>query len=931
MVKRLLLLALALPMHAAVVLKANLPTGTATNGSNYGYQVLPGSIRNISVNLTGGTLNTVNWTVAATTGGATATLDRSTNAIGLLNVIIGSTAGSCTISGTMGSYVVNSTATITVRATSVDDITKTADFLFKVCAPTTRVRISPGYQQAYIGQPVELQSYVLGNTNEAGTWTITTNPGSAGSIVDSNKRDTVFSATATGRYILTFTSAADASKSSTGIVYVAGAQPSYGLVTANLTMSVPCAADPAFTGTEYQVGPTKTYHTIAAVPTGSITAGSIVQVYNEDTGTNPTTYHEQARINGQGTATQPILFCGVPNSLGVLPVMDGSNATSATTDTGIQRYAIINVWGPNDYHGLYTNGSNGSDYTTVSGIRVVNARNTFQFIDATTGTPTNYDDFCAGIRVKSGQFVNIIGNDIENAGNGVFVQNNSAGGWSQTSGFSVIRGNRVRSAGLYNNAGSHGIYSQGFYPLIEGNRIEPLILYAAGNMIKDRGLESIHRYNYMRTEDGTYVIGMESSTDPMPYLTFEPWLGGAGETNCALATYCDYENTITPDQVAAYQESLEKTFMYGNIYSSRGNQFLADFKLADSGGDSGGIWPNETEMSDHLGRTYFYSNTVDNPPFAVFATLTGSNNGGNPSQQPMKPDIFAANNIMYLANTGSVTIFSLTRNASIIGTWQTNLFNKGTVNNTTPINGATPTGSTNIYGWQDWNDALQYPGVFPINGHQAGLTTAGTGNFLETDTVNHMPYNAVTFAPVSGAGAVGVGSTITDPVASLMPVRYQYAVESGAIIARTASTTVGAVDTGNQPALTSLAARSDVSTFLAGSGYCYYLPSNFDYPQECLPSRLGVFYTPILLHFRGTYSNGYTVDVSPNLALSNANMTFLGNNQFIFPAFAPYSGNIVGTFAGKSVSAPYAYDGAAPPVTTNRALYGYSKVFGATK
>ncbi|ADV83207.1 Ig-like domain-containing protein [Terriglobus saanensis] len=904
---------------AQVVLKANLPTGTGANGSNYNYQVLPGSQRQISVKLTGGTVNLVNWSVSSSTGGATAVLDRGSNAIGVTNVTIGPTAGSCTVSGTLGAYSVNSPATVTVQAQSVDDPSQVASFLFKVCAPTTTVKISPGYQQAYIGQPVELQSFVIGNTNEAGTWTITSNPKNAGKILDNNKRDTVFSATAVGRYALTYTSAADPTKTSTAYVYVAGPQPSYGLVTANLTMAVPCATDPAFTGKTYDVGPSQPYKTINAVPFTTWSPGSIVRIHNEDTtGRSPTTYHETARIAGQGTASQPLMFCGVPDGTGQLPVMDGANSTSAVGNTGSQEYAIINVWGPNGYHATYTAGSNGPDYTIVSGIRIINGRNTYSFTPAgTTGTQA-FNDFCSGIRVKNGQFVTLIGNDIQNDGNGIFIQNNSAGGFSQVTLFTTIRGNRIRDAGIsggpgINNAGSHGIYTQAYYPVIEANRIESLVLNSGGDLIKDRGLESIHRYNYAVTSEGGYLVGMESATDAQPYNAFEPWLGGTGETTCSNATYCDYENTITADQVAAFSESLEKIYMYGNIYSSRANQFLANFKLSDSGGAEGYVWSNQTEMGDHLGTTYFYQNTVDSPPYAVFGTLSGANNGSDPDQQPLKPTVFAANNIFYLPKTGSVSIFSLTRNASIVGKWQTNLFNKGTVDNTLPINGKPATNLTSVLGWQNWNDNLQYPGALPINGHNSGITPAGTGNFLETDKQNHQPYNPVTYAPVAGAGATGKGTPITDPSASLLPVRFQYIVDTGALIPRTTLTTIGAVDTGNQPSLTSIAVRPDTTSFLSQTGTCNYGPAAFDYPGACLPSRMGAFYTPIPLRVLGTFSDGSTVDVSPLVAFSNSNLTFYGNSAFTMNDFAPVKGLISASLNNFTIQIPYAFDGATAP------------------
>ena len=137
----------------------------------YNIQVLPGSTRQINVNITGGTLNTVNWSVLSTTGGASATFtdpaaaNVSTITAGLptVQVNIGPGTGNCTIpqpASAMGSYTVTSTATVTVQAQSVDDPTKNGTFLFNVCAKTTTVMVAPAYQQAFMGQHRTLQSWV---------------------------------------------------------------------------------------------------------------------------------------------------------------------------------------------------------------------------------------------------------------------------------------------------------------------------------------------------------------------------------------------------------------------------------------------------------------------------------------------------------------------------------------------------------------------------------------------------------------------------------------------------------------------------------------------------------------------------------------------------------------------------------------------------
>ncbi len=82
---------------AQVSITANTPT--------YNFQVLPGSTREINVNITGGTQNRVNWSVLSTTGGAYATLTTPTATqvssiaaeLPTVQVNIGSAAGNCTI------------------------------------------------------------------------------------------------------------------------------------------------------------------------------------------------------------------------------------------------------------------------------------------------------------------------------------------------------------------------------------------------------------------------------------------------------------------------------------------------------------------------------------------------------------------------------------------------------------------------------------------------------------------------------------------------------------------------------------------------------------------------------------------------------------------------------------------------------------------
>lgn len=938
MKKLSLLLLLALPLHAAVVMTINKPTGAA--GSNYGWVVLPGSQRQISTHLTGGTTWKVNWSILSTTGGATATLDRSTNAVQVVNVTIGSVGATCgQPTGSVGSYVVSSAATVTVQAQSVDDTSQVDTATFKVCNPPADVHVTPAYQQSYPGQPAQIQSFVPGKVDESGTWSILSQPsGGDATLPDTNKRDAIPTATVAGRYSYKFTSAADSSKSATAIVYVTPVSvPAYGMTTKNLTLSVPCEVDPAMTGPVIDIGPTQAVTTMNAAGFETGLAGTTYRLHNEDTtGTNPTRYHENVRVKGvsgtstDGTPTQPKYICGVPDSQGNLPVMDGSNATANVNMNGLQAYGILSIWlSSKSSYDYWSGGSDGTDFITVAGIHIQNANGNFNYIDYTTHNPAAYGNFSSCLNLRGGTNIAMIGNELDHCGLGIFGANNSTRGWGGVTLFNTIRGNYFHDNSTANDFGAHHVYTASWYTVIEGNRFGDLTVGSGSCLIKDRGIESIHRYNLGQSAVGGFAICMESATDAEEYVTLEAHLGATGDSSCQN-NYCGGENTITIDQIAAYQESLEKNWMYGNIYSTR-NVSLATMKLSDSAGAGTGLFHNETEMGDHLGVTYYYYNTVDNPMLAVFATLQGTNNGGTPQQQTMKPSVFAANNIFYKANTGSINIFAFSRNASIVAKWQTNLMNKNTFDNTTPIWGLPSLDVAAVNGWQNYTDDLQYDSdgitysggtpTISIDTHQTGLSS---GNFLSTPVMNQMPYNTFTYAPVVGGGAIGTATTITEPYANLLPVRFQYSAELSRVIPRTTLTTIGAVDTGSFPTIAKIDEFSATKTYL----------------EVTFPAIMGGTYTLVPVQLVCTSTNGLSKDCSPDLTWKSiatdgsptTSLTFYANNDFLPTTFTPMSGYVKGTYPGLSVQAiyPYAFQGlSVPPQATppsNRGWRGFQGI-----
>jgi hypothetical protein len=348
-----ILLLLAAPALGQITVAPNTPT--------YGFQVLPGSVREVNLQiLSGGTQcatgggNTclVNWSVTGTTGGASATFTSPTHTaasslsadLPVVAVNIGSTGGSCTItpasgSGTGVTYSVSSTATVTVTAQSTDTGTPSTTILFNICTVPyssgllangiNPVVVAPAYQQAYANAPTTLQSWVIGQTNQNVTWSIASQPGGGnGALADTSNRDTVFTASVPGEYTIDATSVANGALVGSAIIYISSdSVPSYA-ATPNGTKPLPCDVDSTAFSHDYEVGAGKTYTTINGAPLiNTWAAGTIMRIWNTDTtGLSPSTFHEYYQVEKSGTASNPIMICGVPDSLGNLPIIDGSNA-----------------------------------------------------------------------------------------------------------------------------------------------------------------------------------------------------------------------------------------------------------------------------------------------------------------------------------------------------------------------------------------------------------------------------------------------------------------------------------------------------------------------------------------------------------------------------------------------------------------------------
>ena len=660
----------------------------------YNIQVLPGSTRQINVNIKNGSLNTINWSVLSTTGGASATFttptisNESTVATGLptVQVNIGAEAGNCTIpqpAASIGKYTVTSTATVTVQAQSVDDPTKSGTFLFNVCAKTTTVMVAPAYQQAFMGQHRTLQSWVSGDTDETGTWSIVAQPGGGNAVLaDTTNRDIDFLATVTGRYTLKYTSNSNPTKSATAIVYVSpNPLPAYAS-TPNKTEPRECFVDPAFTGGDYEVGAGKQYPSLESTPAAnSLAPGSIIRVWNTDTtGSNPSTYHEYYQIASSGTPTQPMILCGVADSLGNLPVIDGSNATGqagVAVGGAAAGAGIITIWG-GGYNrgtpfGYWQNGSAGPSYVTVTGLHVIHGTPDYSYTPPGGGAATPYEIFTSCLNVRSGSYIDLSGNNLDTCGLGVFTDDNGNSGWVDITQLVTITGNHVQNAGISGQFGEHEAYIQTWYALLQGNLWDNYNKQALGSAIKWRGVEGIFRYNNVAS-GAQRLFDLVEIQDADPYVSFESYLSQTGDTNCDNSLYCQGDK-MGPNVLAAYQESFQKDFIYGNEMFGLSTLQQVHY-LADGGGG----------MQDRNGTLYFFSNTLD----AAQNIFDTSSNGDGfygyfPQRVDARNNIFWANHAPY---KGAQIQMSFSTESTIIMSATTNLMNAGTFTIQPPIEGA---------------------------------------------------------------------------------------------------------------------------------------------------------------------------------------------------------------------------------------------------
>jgi len=285
----------------------------------------------------------------------------------------------------------------------------------------------------------------------------------------------------------------------------------------------------------YEVGPGKEFERIGQVSLDTLEAGDIVKIYYKS---EP--YREKFILRRSGTKESPIVIMGIPEE-GKLPIIDGSLANQfqeeQITESG--RWLI-----------KVGDGTPG-DHIQIKNLELRNANNSQAF--AVDGHAQSFDDNAAGVFVRFGKHVLISGCKIHSCGNGI-----------QTSYGPKVSHVTLNSCRIYDNGNhlnlksdqEHNVYLCGTNSTIQACGFGDT--HADGNNIKDRGLNTIIRYN---------------------------WIEGGKNRQLDLVDHKEYGRA--------------DAYVYGNvIMQARG---LSNNNMIHWGGDSG---------NSRSGTLYLFNNTI---------------------------------------------------------------------------------------------------------------------------------------------------------------------------------------------------------------------------------------------------------------------------------------------------------------------------------
>ncbi len=763
----------ALSNTTSVTVAAQPTVAISVARPQYGFNVIPGSVRRIFATVTNGSTDQVAWSL--TSGSA-----RLSAASGSwIDVTAPASGSSCQYVSTTSGYGISSATTFTVRATSVDDPSQSTDVPFNVCNPATQVSVVPAYRTLYAGQPADLQSFVLGNTDTNVRWTLTAQPrGGDGFLVDSTLRDAVFYATVPGRYTLTATSLATPSQSANAILYVTGNSMPY-RATALGTEPVDCTVDPSLVGQVYDVGPSQPYHRLQDLPLATVSPGSTIRVHNEDTsGANPTTYHEFLQVSTNATPDQPLRICGVPDSTGLLPILDGTDATGGQSAPA----GLITLHNPSA-------SARWPDFTgpaniQIEGLQIRNASSATTYTSS-DGSGASWSNASACLAITEAQNVAIVGDDLGNCSLGGRSSWVASNGWGASDLNTLWEGNHLHGNGVAGSNAGGQLSLEGWNNVVQFNLIDGFPAGALGANIQSRGIGDVLRYNLLG--DGPALqMDLVDVHDALPFMSFAAFLADADLT-AAIGS----DNVYPADQIAAEQEAWNAHFVYGNLYQDSTSTSAIHFGEDTDGGEGA-----------RKGSLFWYHNTYNRThcaacgaaPWVLFDTSAGN---GTYLPQVEYDNVQVFDNVLWM-DASSRPQFFWNNNSAFIGRAGLNLLPAGW--GTNDQNGGAGTG------WD--TSGAAYQNAQHLASHLTGFTSA---NLLTTAT---QPFDAASFLLSSSEPA---GDPLPNAICA-MPARSAYLPGLDFAVPRTSNPNLGATDSLQQtisliPSITGTSGVGQTSCF----------------------------------------------------------------------------------------------------------------------
>ncbi len=703
----------------------------------------------------------VSFSQATTTGTVTATL--TPNLAGLPDVLVttSSVNGHCTATGSAPSVTLSSTQAMNIIATSLEDGTKTATYPILQCGKTTTVDI-PGntHRQAFLNQLVYLTANVTGDANKQVTWSTT-----CGTLDFTNKRNTVYHSSSTQTCTVTATSVSDGTKTASVTIYSNGAIPPYASAPPNKAEIQPCdASDPYFT-TVRTVGPTHTNATINAAITQTLPSNLLVQIFNEDTGTTPTTYAEWWMQTGQA------YVCGVPNSLGYLPVVDGSLAKGPTWVTNSAWYGngIAAINHNTTCNGLYAGGTCGPTGNTISNIKFVHANSSYQFYLPDGVTLANWGD-SAGISVRTGQHTSVIGNSCDTDAICVASYSIANGNWASATQGLDDSGNYCVNYGTNGSSADHCHYIQSLSVNVSKNLLGSVISGDQGSGIKNRSIGWQMAFNRIENGPSRGYDGVEVQ-DWSQYVDLAQYYSSGGPYSLG--------DTFGADGVVGLEEALYEDNNFGNVFNVAGDEHQI-------GDHVQGTVPNAFwGMNSRYGSSNWFFTTWYNPGVVIDESAQQQVNWY------MLNEHYLQNNIIYDNASGASGGFSTNTSSMFIAHMQTNLFFNGSVVNTSPIYGG-QNSAGEAFGWSNgYNDGWGI-GARPLDPHLFTATSTAADYLFTSST----PFDTTTFVP---SGAALNAASVLSGIPAQFALPFNAVNLSGVTTKRTTSLDLGAMQTGIIP------------------------------------------------------------------------------------------------------------------------------------